>query len=133
MQGKELQLEELQICQICGEEVGVTAEGEVFVACNECALPICRTCYDYERKEGTQLCPHCKTRFRRLKGCPRVHGDDEDEDDIDEDDHDLHNESNFQDMPHQGILALQLHHDHIQGTYLHNCLYNFTTFASESF
>ncbi|PON90603.1 Cellulose synthase [Trema orientale] len=80
-----------QICKICGDKIGLTAEGDVFVACNECALPICRYCYDYERREGNQLCPLCKTRFSRLKGCPRVHGDD-DENDID----DLHNEFNFQ-------------------------------------
>jgi cellulose synthase A len=57
-----------QICQICGDDVGLTRDGELFVACNECAFPICRTCYEYERKEGNQLCPQCKTRFKRLKG-----------------------------------------------------------------
>lgn len=72
------------ICQICGDQVGFAAAAqELFVACNECAFPICRTCYDYERREGTQLCPQCKTRFKRLKGCPRVPGDEE-EDDIDD-------------------------------------------------
>lgn len=58
----------LRICQICGDGVGLTATGELFVACNECAFPICRTCYEYERREGNQLCPQCKTRFKRLKG-----------------------------------------------------------------
>ncbi|KAJ6811641.1 putative cellulose synthase A catalytic subunit 5 [UDP-forming] [Iris pallida] len=72
-------------CQICGDDVGLSADGrEVFVACNECAFPVCRTCYDYERREGSQVCPQCKTRFKRLKGCPRVAGDDEDDtDDLD--------------------------------------------------
>ncbi|XWS58671.1 hypothetical protein CRYUN_Cryun08bG0054800 [Craigia yunnanensis] len=90
-----------QTCQICGDEVGLTAEGELFVACNECAFPICRTCYEYERREGNQVCPQCKTRFKRLKGWTRVEGDEE-EDDID----DLENEFNFegrsngQDMHH---------------------------------
>ncbi|KAK1259592.1 putative cellulose synthase A catalytic subunit 5 [UDP-forming] [Acorus gramineus] len=79
-----------QICQICGDDVGLTADGELFVACNECAFPVCRTCYEYERREGNQVCPQCKTRFKRLKGCARVQGDD-DEDDID----DLENEFNF--------------------------------------
>ncbi|WCJ44800.1 Cellulose synthase family protein [Euphorbia peplus] len=79
-----------QVCHICGDDVGLTVDGELFVACNECAFPICRTCYEYERREGTQLCPQCKTRFKRLKGCARVDGDDE-EDDID----DLENEFNF--------------------------------------
>ncbi|WJZ83638.1 hypothetical protein VitviT2T_003304 [Vitis vinifera] len=79
-----------QTCQICGDDVGLTAEGELFVACNECAFPICRTCYEYERSEGNQVCPQCKTRFKRLKGCARVEGDEE-EDDVD----DLENEFNF--------------------------------------
>ncbi|KAL5577895.1 hypothetical protein UlMin_019594 [Ulmus minor] len=72
-----------QICQICEDDLGVTVEGELFVACNECAFPICRTCYEYERREGSQVCPRCKTRFKRIKGCPRVDGDEE-EDDIDD-------------------------------------------------
>ncbi|KAG4112459.1 hypothetical protein ERO13_D13G163700v2 [Gossypium hirsutum] len=80
-----------QTCNICGDEVGLTTEGELFVACNECAFPICRVCYDYERKEGNQTCPRCKTRFKRLKGCPRVEGDEE-EDEID----DLENEFSFE-------------------------------------
>lgn len=89
-----------QICHICGDDVGLTRDGELFVACNECAFPICRTCYEYERREGNQVCPQCKTRFKRLKGCARVAGD-EDEDDID----DLENEFNLdaktrQDMQH---------------------------------
>ncbi|KAG0467293.1 hypothetical protein HPP92_018873 [Vanilla planifolia] len=33
-----------QICQICGDDVGFGVDGELFVACNECAFPICRTC-----------------------------------------------------------------------------------------
>jgi uncharacterized ferredoxin-like protein len=38
------------------------------VACNECGFPVCRPCYEYERREGTQNCPQCKTRYKRLKG-----------------------------------------------------------------
>jgi cellulose synthase A len=56
------------VCQICGDTVGVVATGDVFVACNECAFPVCRPCYEYERKEGNQCCPQCKTRYKRLKG-----------------------------------------------------------------
>lgn len=55
-------------CQICGDPVGLNHDGDVFVACNECAFPVCRTCYEYERKEGNAVCPHCKTRYKRLKG-----------------------------------------------------------------
>ncbi|XP_058073282.1 probable cellulose synthase A catalytic subunit 5 [UDP-forming] [Magnolia sinica] len=98
-----------QICQICGDDVGLTVDGELFVACNECAFPVCRTCYEYERREGSQVCPQCKTRFRRLKGCARVAGDEE-EDDID----DLENEFNFmgrdkQDMQYLAEAMLQGH------------------------
>ncbi|CAK7340680.1 unnamed protein product [Dovyalis caffra] len=96
-----------KICHICGDDVGLTVDGELFVACNECAFPICRTCYEYERREGNQVCPQCKTRFKRLKGCARVDGDEE-EDDID----DLENEFNFDgkssnrlDMQHHGGLG----------------------------
>lgn len=55
-------------CQICGDPVGLNHDGDVFVACNECAFPVCRTCYEYERKEGNSVCPHCKTRYKRQKG-----------------------------------------------------------------
>ncbi|GAU35054.1 hypothetical protein TSUD_69770 [Trifolium subterraneum] len=81
-----------QICQICGDEIEVTVDGEPFVACNECAFPVCRPCYEYERKEGNQACPQCKTRYKRLKGSPRVEGDEEEDgiDDIDNEfDYDL--------------------------------------------
>ncbi|KAG7971288.1 hypothetical protein I3843_07G127300 [Carya illinoinensis] len=99
-----------QICQICGDDVGLTVDGELFVACNECAFPICRTCYEYERREGNQVCPQCKTRFKRLKGCARVEGDEE-EDDID----DLENEFNFdarnkQDMHRAFFSDAMLHY-----------------------
>ncbi|KAF8400499.1 hypothetical protein HHK36_013797 [Tetracentron sinense] len=57
-----------QVCEICGDEVGITADGDLFVACNECGFPVCRPCYEYERREGSQLCPQCKTRYKRLKG-----------------------------------------------------------------
>ncbi|RIA05093.1 hypothetical protein BRARA_K00698 [Brassica rapa] len=77
-------------CQICGDNAGLTETGDLFVACNECAFPVCRPCYEYERKDGTQCCPQCKTRYRRLRGSPRVEGD-EDEDDVD----DIENEFNY--------------------------------------
>ncbi|KAG5051159.1 hypothetical protein JHK87_003357 [Glycine soja] len=69
-----------QICQICGDELEVTVNGEPFVACNECAFPVCRPCYEYERREGNQVCPQCKTRYKRIKGSPRVEGDEEEDD-----------------------------------------------------
>jgi len=63
-----------QVCQICGDDVGLAPGGEPFVACNECAFPVCRDCYEYERREGTQNCPQCRTRYKRLKGeRPQLH------------------------------------------------------------
>lgn len=79
-----------QKCQICGDEVEITVDGEPFVACNECAFPVCRTCYEYERREGNKACPQCRTRYKRIRGSPRVEGDEE-EDDID----DLENEFDY--------------------------------------
>ncbi|KAL9233881.1 hypothetical protein vseg_008817 [Gypsophila vaccaria] len=78
------------ICQICGDTMGLNPSGDGFVACNECAFPVCRPCYEYERKDGNQCCPQCKTRYKRQKGSPRVSGDDEEED-ID----DIENEFNY--------------------------------------
>ncbi|KAF5956744.1 hypothetical protein HYC85_003969 [Camellia sinensis] len=69
-----------QFCEICGDGIGLTVDGDLFVACNECGFPVCRPCYEYERREGSQLCPQCKTRYKRLKGSPRVEGDEEEED-----------------------------------------------------
>ncbi|KAL0284056.1 UNVERIFIED_CONTAM: Cellulose synthase A catalytic subunit [UDP-forming] [Sesamum angustifolium] len=77
-----------QVCEICGDEIGLTVDGELFVACNECGFPVCRPCYEYERREGNQSCPQCKTRYKRLKGSPRVEGDD-DEEDIDDIEHEF--------------------------------------------
>ncbi|KAL0432298.1 UNVERIFIED_CONTAM: Cellulose synthase A catalytic subunit [UDP-forming] [Sesamum latifolium] len=54
-----------QICQICGDEIEFT-------------------------EEGNQACPQCKTRYKRIKGSPRVDGD-EDEDEFD----DLENEFDY--------------------------------------
>nr|CAB3456418.1 unnamed protein product [Digitaria exilis] len=94
-----------QVCQICGDDVGLAPGGEPFVACNECAFPVCRDCYEYERREGTQNCPQCKTRYKRLKGCPRVRGDEE-EDGVD----DLENEFNWNDNESQyGAESLHGH------------------------
>ncbi|PNT64610.1 cellulose synthase A catalytic subunit 9 [UDP-forming] [Brachypodium distachyon] len=103
-----------QVCEICGDEVGRTADGDqLFVACNECGFPVCRPCYEYERREGTQNCPQCKTRYKRLKGSPRVEGDD-DEEDID----DIEHEFNIDDDDKQ--RAIQLHNNsHITEAMLH--------------
>ncbi|OAY82951.1 putative cellulose synthase A catalytic subunit 1 (UDP-forming) [Ananas comosus] len=92
-----------QVCQICGDTVGLSATGDVFVACNECAFPVCRPCYEYERKDGNQCCPQCKTRYKRQKGSPRVEGDEEEED-VD----DLDNEFSYKQGNGKGVQQWQL-------------------------
>lgn len=57
-----------QTCQICGDNVGLTVDGDRFVACDICSFPVCRPCYEYERKDGNKSCPQCKTRYKRHKG-----------------------------------------------------------------
>ena len=52
MQGKELKGAGGQACHICGDTVGISTTSDVFVACNECALLVCRPCYEYEREDG---------------------------------------------------------------------------------
>ncbi|XP_027343073.1 cellulose synthase A catalytic subunit 1 [UDP-forming]-like [Abrus precatorius] len=79
-----------QICQICGDTVGLTATGEIFVACHECAFPLCHSCYEYERKNASQSCPQCKTRYKSHTESAQVEGDD-DEGDAE----DLENEVNY--------------------------------------
>ncbi|CAB4268097.1 unnamed protein product [Prunus armeniaca] len=73
-----------QVCQICGDNVGKTADGEPFIACDVCAFPVCRPCYEYERKDGNQSCPQCKTRYKRHKGSPAILGDREEDGDADD-------------------------------------------------
>ncbi|VAI39667.1 unnamed protein product [Triticum turgidum subsp. durum] len=95
-------------CQICGDDLGLGPGGDPFVACNECAFPVCRDCYEYERREGTQNCPQCKTRYKRLKGCARVPGDEE-EDGAD----DLEDEFNWRDRDDSQYAAESMLHAHM--------------------
>nr|ABI78958.1 cellulose synthase 5 [Physcomitrium patens] len=107
-----------QFCQICGDDVGVTVDGELFVACFECGFPVCRPCFEYERKEGNQSCPQCKSRYNRQKGSPRVPGDEE-EDDTD----DLENEFALEmgQLDEQNVTDAMLHgHMSYGGNYDHN-------------
>ncbi|XP_024972222.1 cellulose synthase A catalytic subunit 2 [UDP-forming]-like [Cynara cardunculus var. scolymus] len=103
-----------QICQICEDEIEITVDGEPFVACNECAFPVCRTCYEYERREGNQACPQCKTRYKRIKGSPRVDGDEE-EDEFDDLDNEFDLGSNHRRDPHsyaEAVLSSRLNFGH---------------------
>ncbi|KAM0969145.1 hypothetical protein ACFX13_017705 [Malus domestica] len=119
---------DVQVCEICGDGVGLTVDGNLFVACNDCGFPVCRPCYEYERREGSQNCPQCKTRYKRLKGSPRIEGDD-DEEDIDdiehefninhdhpEDDHDQINGNNAARSPYYKTNNKQLAEARLRGT-----------------
>ncbi|KAJ8899197.1 hypothetical protein K2173_012373 [Erythroxylum novogranatense] len=83
-QAKPMKTMGAQVCHICSDNVGKTGNGDPFVACNVCAFPVCRACYEYERKDGNQSCPQCKTRYKRHKGSPAIPGDREDDGDADD-------------------------------------------------
>ncbi|MQL79100.1 hypothetical protein Taro_011537, partial [Colocasia esculenta] len=82
--GKASKAQPGQVCQICGDGVGTTVEGDIFVACDVCAFPVCRPCYEYERKDGNQSCPQCKTKYKRHKGSPVVRGEEENDGNADD-------------------------------------------------
>ncbi|OIT20824.1 PREDICTED: cellulose synthase A catalytic subunit 3 [UDP-forming] [Nicotiana attenuata] len=90
VKGKSLKTLGGQVCQICGDGVGTTVGGEPFVACDVCAFPVCRPCYEYERKDGNQSCPQCKTRYKRHKGSPAISGESVEDGDADDGASDLH-------------------------------------------
>ncbi|CAN7114256.1 unnamed protein product [Brassica rapa subsp. narinosa] len=50
----------VQICQICSDNVGKTVDADRFVACDVCEFPVCKPCYEFERKDGNQSCPQYK-------------------------------------------------------------------------
>nr|UOF76307.1 IRREGULAR XYLEM 1 [Lupinus luteus] len=54
---------EVHFCNSCGEQVGVDANGEVFVACHVCYYPICKACVDYEISEDRKFCLRCCTPY----------------------------------------------------------------------
>ncbi|KMS96891.1 hypothetical protein BVRB_7g180680 [Beta vulgaris subsp. vulgaris] len=84
------------ICRVCGDGIEVREDGEAFIACQECKFPVCRPCYEYERCEGTQCCPQCNTRYKRLRGSPRVEGDEEEHLDANDLDEEFENKINPQ-------------------------------------
>ncbi|PQM41725.1 Cellulose synthase [Prunus yedoensis var. nudiflora] len=53
----------IPLCNTCGEQVGLDANGEVFVACHECNFPVCKTCFDLDIKEGRKACLRCGTPY----------------------------------------------------------------------
>jgi hypothetical protein len=42
LQPKPMHNQSGQVCQICGSNVGLTLNSELFIAYNECAFPICQ-------------------------------------------------------------------------------------------
>ncbi|KAG9148713.1 hypothetical protein Leryth_013400 [Lithospermum erythrorhizon] len=58
-----------QVCEICGDEVGVTVDGDLFVACNECGFPVCRPCYEYEEKREAANSIHGETGTASQREC----------------------------------------------------------------
>ena len=53
----------MPICNTCGEQLGLNSDGEVFVACHECHYPVCKSCFEYEIKEGRASCLRCGTPY----------------------------------------------------------------------
>ncbi|KAK1312942.1 putative cellulose synthase A catalytic subunit 8 [UDP-forming] [Acorus calamus] len=80
-----------QICQICGDNVGTTIGGDLFIACDVCGFPVCRPCYEYERRDGNQSCPQCKTKYKRHRGSPPIRGEETDGEEMD----DVGSDSNY--------------------------------------
>lgn len=78
-----------KVCQICGDNIGSAVNGDPFIACGVCAFPVCRPCYEYERKDGNQSCPQCKTRYNKHKGSPAILGDREEDGGADNDANDF--------------------------------------------
>eukprot|EP00250_Pteridium_aquilinum_P018430 c24084_g5_i1 orf=1-1659(-) len=73
-------------CQICGDEIQLSSDGEHFVACPHCHFPVCKACFDYESKVGTGACANCKRKY---------------EVDADAGDHAYHEEEETEDLDHE--------------------------------
>ncbi|XP_027348612.1 cellulose synthase A catalytic subunit 8 [UDP-forming]-like [Abrus precatorius] len=58
-----MQSEGVPLCNTCGEQVGLDHNGEVFVACHECNIPICKACFELEINEGHTVCLRCDTPY----------------------------------------------------------------------
>ncbi|KAH9785212.1 cellulose synthase [Citrus sinensis] len=101
-----------KLCRVCGDEIGLKENGELFVACHECGFPVCRPCYEYERSEGSQCCPGCNTRYKRHKGCARVAGDEEDNFDDDFEDEFKNHFDNQDHDQHHHVTTTRSSMDH---------------------
>lgn len=54
------------LCSTCGKQAGLDSNGEVFFACHECNLPICKSCFDYEIKDGRSSCFRCGAPYQGI-------------------------------------------------------------------
>lgn len=52
------------LCNICGEQLVLSDNGEMFVACHDCNYPICKPCFEHEINEGHSLCLKCGTPYQ---------------------------------------------------------------------
>ncbi|KAF2310426.1 hypothetical protein GH714_009925 [Hevea brasiliensis] len=78
-----------QVCEICGDQIGLTVDGDLFVACNECGFPVCRPCYEYEEEKELKFVLSAKPDTSVSRVCSaRVAGDD-DEEDVDDIEHEF--------------------------------------------
>ncbi|KAI4376767.1 hypothetical protein MLD38_014490 [Melastoma candidum] len=77
-----------QVCEICGDEVGLTVDGDLFVACNECGFPVCRPCYEYERRERWPALSSVQDPIQAYQR-ESESGRDDDEEDIDDIEHEF--------------------------------------------
>ncbi|CAI8618675.1 unnamed protein product [Vicia faba] len=69
------------LCNICGEQLLLSENGERFVACHDCNYPICKACFEHEINEGHSVCLNCGTPYEgRTKD-----GDDDDDGNNDSD------------------------------------------------
>ncbi|KAG0477549.1 hypothetical protein HPP92_012268 [Vanilla planifolia] len=65
-------------CGVCGDDVGFKESAEAFVPCIKCGMRVCRSCYEYQRREGTQACPQCHAPYG-------FHNGDDDDDGVEQD------------------------------------------------
>ncbi|KAK6126983.1 hypothetical protein DH2020_039272 [Rehmannia glutinosa] len=71
-----------QDCEICGDEIGVTVDGELFVACNECGFRVCRHATSMREEKEANFAHSAKPDISALKG-------DDEEEDIDDIEHEF--------------------------------------------
>ncbi|KAI5076718.1 hypothetical protein GOP47_0008783 [Adiantum capillus-veneris] len=64
-------------CQICGDDIGLSSNGQPFVACRQCYFPVCKACVEYESQVGTGACANCKHKYELHAGGHTYHKEEE--------------------------------------------------------